>query len=145
MSLSYNVPITFGLDGVARELNCRGIDFSEAGEESWTIEPVAELEVQLPLARQDVYVQVEVRPFLTNTILAQRIFVFVGGLFTGYFTVSGSSKKIIPVARGVLSGRAVRFSMVIPTAASPKMLGLSEDMRELGIRLSSVTFLTSAP
>jgi hypothetical protein len=33
--------------------------------------------------------------------------------------------------------------LVIPTAASPQQLGLSEDLRELGIYLTSLTFKTT--
>src|SRR5262249_27710052 len=54
MTINYNDPITFGSTGNAAGLNCTGIDFSDDGGRSWTCLPVAELDIQLPFARQDV-------------------------------------------------------------------------------------------
>jgi len=69
MAISYNVPITFGRNGTAKGLNCGGIDFSEGGTQSWTSAQVAELDIQLPPARQDVIVQIEASPFIIPTFL----------------------------------------------------------------------------
>jgi hypothetical protein len=41
-----------------------------------------------------------------------------------------------------VSGRSTRLSLVIPTATSPQQLELSEDLRQLGIYLNSITFKT---
>ena len=69
MAISYNVPITFGRNGTAKGLNCTGIDFSEEGTRSWTNAPFAELDIQLPPARQDVQIQIEASPFLHQDII----------------------------------------------------------------------------
>lgn len=141
MAINYNEPITFGRNGTAKALACTGIDFSEDGNQSWTNAPMAELDIQLPFARQDILVEIDATPFLIpESVPAQKIFVFIGGLFVGYYTLTGHEVKAFPINRSVISGRAVRMSLVIPTATSPRTLFLSEDMRELGIYLTSITF-----
>lgn len=143
MTINYNEPITFGSKGSAVHLNCSGIDFSEDDGRSWTRAPVAELDVQLPFARQDVEVELNASPFLVPNVLpVQNVFIFLGGLFVGYHTLATHVIRSFPVNRGVVSGRSTRLSMVIPTAASPQALGLSEDLRQLGIYLTSITFKT---
>jgi hypothetical protein len=145
MTINYNEPITFGSDGNAVGLNCSGIDFSEDGGRSWTRAPVAELDIQLPFARQDVEVELNASPFLVpDTLGAQNAFIFLGGLFVGYLTLTAHVIRSFPVNRGVVSGRSTRLSLVIPTATSPHELNLSEDLRQLGIYLTSITFKTTS-
>jgi hypothetical protein len=144
MTISYNEPITFGHHGNAANMNCNGIDFSEDGSQSWTCAPVAELDIQLPFARQDVAMQLEASPFLLpGVIVSQNAFIFLGGLFVGYFTLTGHAVRSFPVNRAAVSGRATRLSLVIPNATSPSALNLSEDLRELGIYLKTITFKTA--
>lgn len=144
MTINYNEPITFGSNGNAVGLNCNGIDFSEDGGRSWTRTPVAEMDIQLPFARQDVEVELNASPFLVpGVVAAQNVFIFLGGLFVGYLTLTAHTIRSFPVNRGVVSGRSTRLSLVIPTAVSPQQLGLSEDLRQLGIYLTSITFKTT--
>ena len=144
MTISYNEPITFGRNGTAKSLNCIGIDFSEDGTRSWTNAPVAELDVQLPVARQDIFVTLEASPFIVPEIIpAQQVFIFIGGLFIGYLTLREHEVKTFPINRSVISVRPVRMSLILPTATSPNSLYLSEDMRELGIYLHSIVFKTA--
>ena len=144
MAINYNVPITFGRNGTAKGLNCIGIDFSEGGTQSWTSAQVAELDIQLPPARQDVIVQIEASPFTIPDILAgQQVFIFLGGLFIGYWTLKGHEARTFPVSRSILSGRSNRMALVLPNATSPSASFLSEDMRELGIYLESIIFKTA--
>jgi hypothetical protein len=145
VAISYNEPITFGRNGTARSLNCTGIDFSEDGNLSWTNAPVAELDVQLPAARQDVFVRLEVSPFIVpDMVSSQQVFIFMGGLFTGYCTLRGHDVRIFPVSRSLISVRPMRLSLIMPGATSPSALLLSEDMRELGICLHSIVFKTTS-
>jgi hypothetical protein len=39
----------------------------------------------------------------------------------------------------MLSPRGLRFEFVIPTASSPKSLGISQDIRKLGIAISEIS------
>jgi hypothetical protein len=143
MTLSYNAPITFGRDGSALSLNCDGIDFSEDEGRSWTQAPLAELDIQLPFARQDIAIELEATPFLVPEILSvQKVFIFLGGQFVGYYALKGHAIRSFQVNRSLVSGRSVRLSLVIPDATSPHSLGLSDDRRELGIYLTTITFKT---
>ena len=144
MAISYNEPITFGRNGTARDLSCTGIDFSEDGNQSWTSAPVAELDIQLPFARQDITLEINATPFLIDGHLTvQDVFVFTGGLFTGFAKLMGHNLLTFPLNRSTLSGRSTRLALVIPTAVSPRSLGLSQDERELGIYLRAITFRTT--
>jgi len=141
MPISYNEPITFGRQGTAQGLSCTGIDFSEDGNQSWTSAPVSEMDIQLPFARQDIALEISATPYLIEELVAvQDLFVFTGGLFTGYAKLTGHTVLTFPLNRSTLSGRSTRLSLVIPTAVSPRALGLSQDERELGIYLSAITF-----
>jgi hypothetical protein len=143
MAISYNDPITFGRYGNAKNLNCTGIDFSEEGTQSWTSAPVAELDIQLPFARQDIVLQLDAIPFVfPEVVSSQKVFIFLGGLFIGYWSLRGHEIRDFPVNRGAISNRLTRLSLVIPNATSPNLLNISEDMRELGIYLNSIVFKT---
>jgi hypothetical protein len=144
MVITYNRPVTFGRNGTARSLNCTGIDFLEDGNQSWTSAPVAELDVQLPFAQQDVVLELDATPYVIPEIIsAQKVFIFVGGMFVGYCALADHDVRTFPIDRNVISGRAARLSFVIPTATSPKSLRMGEDIRELGICLMSIAFKTS--
>jgi hypothetical protein len=143
MTINYNEPITFGRSGTAVGLNCSGVDFSEDSGRSWTLGSTAEMDIQLPFARQDVVIQLEASPFLVpDILLAQNVFIFLGGLFVGYHTLKGHVIGSFPVSRGVVSGRVTRLSLVLPNAASPRSMSISADLRELGIYLTSINFRT---
>ena len=144
MAISYNVPITFGRSGTARGLNCSGIDFSEEGTQSWTSAPVAEMDILLPPARQDIVLQIEASPFVVPAVLTtQQVFIYLGGLFVGFFRFVAPGIKAFPVSRSMTSGRPNRMSFVLPNATSPNAIQLSEDMRELGIYLNAIVFKTT--
>lgn len=141
MSVHYNESITFGRTGTAKKLNCSGIDFGEDTGRSWTCTPVAELDCALSFPRQDVSFEIEASPFIVpGHISVQQLFIFLGGAFVGFCALTGHAVREFLVNRNVISGRGTRLSLVIPTAVSPSALGLSEDLRELGIYLSSITF-----
>jgi hypothetical protein len=145
MSISYNEPITFGRHGTATNLHCVGIDFLEEGDHSWTTAPVAELDIQLPFARHDVVFELIAAPFLIPGVVpVQNVFIFMSGMFVGFCAVTDHGSRSFPVHRSVVSGRAARLSLVIPTATSPKASHQGDDMRDLGLCLSSMTFRTAA-
>ena len=133
-----------GRRGTAISLNCEGIDFSDDNR-SWTRAPVAEMDVQLSVARQDVVLEIEASPYLVpNGPRAQNVFIYLAGLFVGYFNLKGHAVRSFSINRASVSGRATRLALVIPTAISPHALGLGEDMRQLGLYLVSLTFRTTA-
>jgi hypothetical protein len=143
MPIGYNEPVTFR-NGTARALNCVGIDFSEDGLQSWTVAPVVELDIQLPFGRQTISLRLEGNPFtLAGAVPVQKVFVFIDGSFIGYANFAGHSVKTFPIGRSVMSGRLMRLTLVIPTATSPADVYASEDMRELGLHLTSVIFIAT--
>lgn len=100
MAISYNEPIMFGSAGTAKTLNCSGIDFSEDGFESWTHSPVAEMDISLPIARQDVVLEIHAAPFVVpDSIIAQNVFIFMGGSSsaTTYWPLRSSESSRSPV------------------------------------------------
>ena len=144
MPIGFNEPVTFGSLGTAAHLNGIGIDFSDHGRDSWTTAPVAEMDIDLPFARQDVILELEVTPYIVETLLpAQKLFIYLGGLFIGYAKLTGHAVRGFPVSRAAISGRLTRLSLVIPTASSPRSLNLSTDERELGLCLTSMVFRTN--
>jgi hypothetical protein len=141
MAISYNEPITFGRLGIAKTLNCAGIDFSEDGFNSWTEAPVAEMDIPLPIARQEVRLEIDVAPFiLAGEVAVQSVFIFLGGFFIGFCSLVEPVVRTFPIARNLVSGRPMRLSLVIPTARSPFSLNISDDLRELGVHLHSMVF-----
>jgi hypothetical protein len=144
MAISYNVPITFGRNGSAKALNCTGIDFSEDGAQSWTSAPLAEMDIQLPPARQEVLIQIEAFPYLVcDMVNAQQVYIFLGGMFVGFCKFTCHGVRTFPVNRSIISGRPNRLSLALPDATAPSSAMQSEDMRELGIYLQAIVFKTN--
>jgi hypothetical protein len=141
MMVAYAKPITFGRYGTAKDLLCTGIDFSEEGDHSWTSAPVAELDIQLPPARHAVILQLDAAPFIIpERVTAQTVFVYMGGLFVGFCKFATNEVRSLSIQPNALTSRVSRLSLVMPTAISPMSLGISDDERELGIRLTSIIF-----
>ena len=144
MTITYNEPITFGSAGNALGLNCSGIDFSEDGSEF----------LDLRSGRRNGYsiaVRTSGRRDATggHAVSGRRRRHRAKDLHFSWRPVRWllhphrSSVNRFPVSRNIVSGRTTRLSLVIPNAASPRSLNLSEDLRELGIYLSSITFRTT--
>ena len=66
-------------------------------------------------------------------LVLQNAFIFMGGLFVGFFSSKGHAIRSFPITQGGISGRNTRLSIVIPTAVCPASLLISEDERELGL------------
>ena len=140
--LQFNEPITFGPAGTAKELKPSGLSFDDAGPYSWTIAPMADLEVQLPIARDTISLEINATPFTPEgNISLQQVFVYLNGLFQGFCALEKHETRSIPIVRSALTTRASRLTFVIPTAASPKSIGVGDDIRELGLALNSLTFV----
>ncbi len=140
--VQYNQPITFGPGSAAQELTSNGFSFEDNGPYSWTIAPVAEIDVQLPMPREAVTLELTATPFThEERVRAQQVFIYLNGLFQGFCTMTENGTKSFPIQRTAFSPRASRLTFVIPTAVSPKKAGLGPDARELGIAISSLTFV----
>lgn len=134
-----NENITFGAKGSARTLSPIGFDFSEETNFSWTTEPCSELEFELALPRKDFFIKISALPFLhSEKINHQQLSVFVNGLFFGTRVFHGNETHVFPVKRSAISGRTTRLQLMLPTAKSPSDLGISADIRVLGLAISAI-------
>lgn len=132
--------LTFGRAGNAAKLDCDGIDFTDTGEYSWTTAALAELEIKLPLAREDATIEIDTGAYCGDTVPQQHVFAYLGGAFIGFWRVRAYGVLSARVPRHLFTGKATRLAFAIPTATSPFALGLGQDRRELGLHLHSITF-----
>jgi hypothetical protein len=140
--LRLNESLTFGKTGKIKDLDAFGFDLSETAI-SWTKDEVAGFTLGSLSAPPESALRLTVAaaPFIHPAqISRQQFFVFINGLFVGFRTLPAAEKVSFAVSRNVISPRGMRFEFVIPTAVSPKSLGLSDDVRKLGIAFSDLTF-----
>src|SRR5438105_2527265 len=141
--MQYDEALTFGAAGSVRKVTTAGFDFGESAPYSWTIAQSCEIDVPLPMPRQEVAFQIDAAPFTSGErVTGQQLVVYLNGLFLGMHTFRSREAKMFPVFRTAISPRSTRIALVIPTAASPKQLGLSSDVRELGFAVYSILFKT---
>lgn len=139
--LQYNEAITFGKSGSFAELSPIGFDLSEDGPLSWTIQQSCEFQASLAIPRQDIAFFISATPFKgAPGAQAQSLFVYVNGLFQGFHTFRGSTVVQMPIRRHAITSRSTRIQLVLPNAVSPQSLGISSDLRELGLAITEMRF-----
>jgi hypothetical protein len=85
---------------------------------------------------------INARPFTQpGHIERQQFFLFVNGLFIGLRNLTVAEVVEFALPRNALSPRGLRFEFAIPTALSPKNLGISQDIRKLGIAISDLALV----
>jgi hypothetical protein len=132
--------LTFGSTGTVRSLNSTGLDFNERGASSWTIAAQCEIDLQIPVPRQDVTLLIDATPFTSpGHVDAQQVFLYINGLFHQFTTFEKRKTWSVPVMRNAVSPRPTKITMVLPNATSPKKLGLGNDERSLGLALHSLS------
>lgn len=142
-ALRINEALTFGKNGKIKELDPYGFDLSEPSL-SWTKEEVAGFTLSSLTVPPDQMLRMVIgaTPFVHPELMArQEFFLFINGLFVTFRSLTNSEKVNVPLPRNVISPRGMRFELVVPTAASPKALGLSDDVRKLGIAISDLTII----
>jgi hypothetical protein len=140
--LRLNEAVSFGKSGSVREMDPYGFDLSEMNH-CWTQSETAGFLVMMGSVPPEatLHLVVNARPFIqAGHIERQQFFVFMNGLFVGFRTLVRDELSEFPVPRNYLSPRGLRIEFVIPTALSPKSLGISQDIRKLGIAISEVSF-----
>jgi hypothetical protein len=141
--MDYDQPIGFGSNGNVGKFPTIGFDLTEEGPSSWTVRQCCELEIPLPMPRQNIGLSIESSPFLAKgKISAQQLFVYVNGLFQGFHLFQAPETVTFRVSRNAITNRATRVHLVIPTAISPKNLGLGSDMRDLGLAVTTLSFVS---
>lgn len=139
--LRLNENVTFGRTGSIRDMEPYGFDLSEQGI-SWTQEEVAGFSVMISSVPPDAALRFHIgaTPFIQpGHVDRQQFFVFINGIYVGFRTLIVAEKVELVLPRTVLSPRGFRVEIVIPTALSPKSLGISNDIRKLGIAISEVS------
>lgn len=141
MILQYNEPVTFGKSGTFAQLSPVGFDVSEDNRQSWTVAQSCEFQASLSIPRQDIAFFIEATPFtVQGRISDQSLFIYVNGLFQGFHTFRGSMVMQIPIRRHAITSRSTRIQFVLPNAVSPSSLGISSDLRELGLAIKEMRF-----
>lgn len=139
--LKLNQALTFGKIGSIQDYEPFGFELSEAGQ-SWTVQGMAGFTFAADAVAADpnLKIRLVVTPFLyDDRILQQQLYVYINGLLAGYAALTGHETLEFPIPRGATSTRGSRVCLVIPTAVSPKSLGISADLRQLGVAVTSVT------
>src|ERR1700683_1246989 len=132
--------ITFGRSGQIRGLDPYGFDLSEDSM-SWTQEEVAGFSASMAALPSEPVLRLVIgaTPFIyAGHVARQQFFLFINGLYIGFRTLTVPEKVEFILPRNVVTARGLRFELVIPTAASPKSLGISNDVRKLGIAVSEI-------
>ncbi|HEV2362981.1 MAG TPA: hypothetical protein VGS12_02160 [Caulobacteraceae bacterium] len=129
-----------------RELDPEGLDVTEAPNTSWTVRSFVTLTFQVQVPRQDLSLELLAAPFegAPGSWDGQRLHLYINGLFQAFHNFRVEERIKVPLLRATLAARANKLQLVLPDAASPKTLGVGEDMRELGLNLSEIVFVAGA-
>lgn len=134
------VVVKFGRNGNITTLPNAGFDLADGEQSSWTEQQTAWFEVTPRWPAKDLNLSFAASPFLVGSRIShQHVFIYVNGLFCGLVTLFEPRECDIHVPRNTISGRSTRITFAIPTAQSPQRLGISEDIRTLGIALTTLT------
>lgn len=130
-----NKTITFGKDGKIRELDAYRFDMSEPSI-SCSQDEVAGFSFAMFALPPESGLRIiaGATPFIhAGHVSQQQFFIFVSGLYIGFRTLVVARKIDFVLPRNSMSPRGLRVEFVIPTAVSPKRLGISHDVCKLGI------------
>lgn len=136
--------ITFGTAGTIASHPNAGFDLTDGETASWTSHQSAWLDITPKWPARDLTLNLTASPFLVpDRIASQQVFIYVNGLFCGLHVFFVPADCTIAIPRAALSGRATRIALAIPTAISPHRLGLSDDIRTLGIAITTLSLVSS--
>jgi hypothetical protein len=132
--LDFGTGINFGSSGNFAEFSPTGFSETPDRVSTWTAAHTTEIFFRLPPLRQDMRFVVEVFPFLGDgAVPRQACWVFFNGAFVHFDRITAPVEITFTVSRELFSARANRLSFVLPDAASPSELGISDDRRRLGL------------
>lgn len=141
--LKTNQALTFGKIGSIKEYEPFGFDLSETGQ-SWTTASTVGFSFATDglVADPNLKLRIAASPFLHEGLIAeQQFYAYINGLFVGFEKLTTHQTMEFFIPRGAISARGCRATFVIPTAASPKALGISADIRKLGLAISSIALV----
>lgn len=135
--------IDFGKNGNVSRFNISGFDLNDGDFYSWTERQSAWIDIPVRWPAKDLRLVLSALPFLAgDRIIQQQVFIHINGLFCGFHGFFEQDECEFLIPRTAISGRSTRISVTIPTAISPKRLGLSDDIRELGIAITALALLS---
>ena len=118
------------------------LDFDRRPEPAWTEGESTEMVLKCRVPYSDCTLSLTVSPFVHLPVLpSQAVDIAINGAIVGSFVVTGERETLIcsvPLAC-LYSGRILRIELFHADAASPKDLGLGDDLRELGLQLHRLT------
>jgi len=132
--------LDFGPDGNAEPYLAEGWSVGEPGFR-WTDGMVASLLLPLDGRTQDeLLLHFSARPFTVDGQLAeQQLTLRVNGENLAQWSLQQSEQLTLPIpAALVATQRSLHIEFVLPDAASPEVLGVSQDTRQLGIALQEL-------
>lgn len=132
--LNGEIGIVFGAGGNLDEFNPSGFSPTPDPNSRWSEARVAELLFRLPPLRQDPRFTVDVSPYLADgRIVGQECWIFLNGLFVLHQAITTHTELTFELAREAINPRPQRLSFALPNAASPRDLGIGNDLRLLGL------------
>jgi len=134
--------IYFGLDGNSATFKVSGWSDPEA-KHSWTNGVVAVLAVRLPAWSKPISLKMKLGG-LTKTpeLPSQPVEVYANDVKIADWNVSELNEYTAPIPPSITNNQGLlTITLKIPKAASPKSLGISEDVRLLGLACMEVSLV----
>jgi hypothetical protein len=136
----WGTPIEFQEGGNAHDYLVAGFARPERGI-TWTESPHVELQLEIEPPENDVLLVVDALPFLDGErVRYQEAYVYVNHVYVGYWRFEKDQKPVqLMLPRRAFYTRKLNIQLRIPMAVSPNDLGLSGDIRKLGLAMKSMT------
>ena len=110
----------------------------------WSESRYASIILPIKSKKKKIGIQFIVQPFLySGKIREQNLEIFINGIYCYGSTLVADDQEIIflEVDSSLIFSTAIKVDFMLPNAVSPAMLGLSEDMRRLGIKLFEINII----
>lgn len=136
-SYKFGTDIYFGKDG-------NSIIYQETGwsypEEyiTWTEGKKAELSLPIEPVTSDIIMKVNMEPLIINGIDKQRVIIYINNKKTGTWIAGSSGEYEITIPKDYIETSTLNITFELPDAVSPESMGIGEDKRVLGLKLSSI-------
>ena len=136
----------FGAKGTVVPFLREGWDPGET-EFTWTRATCSRLELPAPDAPGTYVMRLEATPLISPEKLpAQELTILLDGIAIGQFTLNEATTLIVPLPRELTDGReTLPFTFLLPDASRPKDLGVSSDLRLLGLAVRRIDILPLPP
>lgn len=139
------IGISFGRQGNCNRFKLEGISTAPDEQMSWTVAPFAAITLNIVHLRPIGSVRISAMPYLANGLIrAQQFWFHVNGIFVGYGVYDAEGEKEFATWEVFRAG-VNTLSFVLPDAVSPAQLGVSDDVRPLGLGLKQIMFTAPPP